>query len=181
MVSIHFFSVKADRAGPLVAARGLFYIHIKFKRGYLVQFKQEAHYVSKTSDRRRIGFVAKDKGRRCIQMFCYFVYDINGNLDFSGFVLLYGTQRFPNKVSQLSLIQSFAFSQCFYPPVSYTHLDVYKRQEIDHVVRNDDDIEKALDLVDREVLIKLLGIEQEICSQCRVIWKKMQRRRLRRG
>ena len=54
-------------------------------------------------------------------------------------------------------------------------------QEIDHVVRNDDDIEKALDLVDREVLIKLLGIEQEICSQCRVIWKKMQRRRLGRG
>ena len=54
-------------------------------------------------------------------------------------------------------------------------------QEIDHVVRNDDDIEKALDLVDREVLTKLLGIEQEICSQCRVIWKKMQRRRLGRG
>ena len=75
--------------------------------------------------------------------------------------------------------------------VSYTHLDVYKRQdpvfrsellqEIDHVVRNDDDIEKALDLVDREVLIKLLGIEQEICSQCRAIWKKMQKRRLERG
>ena len=54
-------------------------------------------------------------------------------------------------------------------------------QEVDHVVRNDDDIEKALDLVDREVLIKLLGIEQEICSQCSVIWKKMQRRRLGRG
>ena len=54
-------------------------------------------------------------------------------------------------------------------------------QEIDHAVRNDDDIEKALDLVDREVLIKLLGIEQEICSQCRAIWKKMQRRRLGRG
>ena len=54
-------------------------------------------------------------------------------------------------------------------------------QEIDHVVRNDDDIEKALDLVDREVLTKLLGIDQDVCSQCRGIWKKMQRRRLGRG
>lgn len=54
-------------------------------------------------------------------------------------------------------------------------------QEIDHIVRSDDNIEKALDLVDREVLIKLLGIEQEICSQCRIIWKKMQKRRLGRG
>ena len=54
-------------------------------------------------------------------------------------------------------------------------------QEIDHVVRSDDNIEKALDLVDHEVLIKLLGIDQDICSQCRVIWKKMQKRRLGRG
>ena len=54
-------------------------------------------------------------------------------------------------------------------------------QEIDRVVRNDDDIEKALDLVDQEVLIKLLGVDQDICSQCRVIWKKMQKRRLGRG
>ena len=54
-------------------------------------------------------------------------------------------------------------------------------QEIDHIVRNDDDIEKALDLVDHEVLIKLLGIDQDICSQCRIIWKKMQKRRLGRG
>lgn len=54
-------------------------------------------------------------------------------------------------------------------------------QEIDQIVRGDDDIEEALDLVDREVLIKLLGIEQEICSQCRAIWKKMQKRRLGRG
>jgi hypothetical protein len=45
-------------------------------------------------------------------------------------------------------------------------------KEIDHVVRNDDDIEKTLDLADREVLTKLLGIDYQICSQCRVIWKK---------
>ena len=54
-------------------------------------------------------------------------------------------------------------------------------QEIDHIVRNDDNIEKALELVDHEVLIKLLGIDQDICSQCRIIWKKMQKRRLGRG
>lgn len=53
-------------------------------------------------------------------------------------------------------------------------------KEIDRVVRNGDDIEKALDLVDREVLVKLLGIDADICSQCRGIWKKMQKRRLGR-
>ena len=53
-------------------------------------------------------------------------------------------------------------------------------KEIDRVVRNGDNIEKALDLVDREVLVKLLGIDADICSQCRGIWKKMQKRRLRR-
>ena len=54
-------------------------------------------------------------------------------------------------------------------------------QEIDHIVRSDDNIEKALDLVDREVLIKLLSIDRDICFQCRIIWKKMQKRRLGRG
>lgn len=53
-------------------------------------------------------------------------------------------------------------------------------KEIDRVVRNGDNIEKALDLVDREVLVKLLGIDADICSQCRGIWKKMQKRRLGR-
>ena len=53
-------------------------------------------------------------------------------------------------------------------------------KEIDRVVRNGDEIEKALDLVDREVLVKLLGIDADICSQCRGIWKKMQKRRLGR-
>lgn len=53
-------------------------------------------------------------------------------------------------------------------------------KEIDRAVRNGDNIEKALDLVDREVLVKLLGIDADICSQCRGIWKKMQKRRLGR-
>lgn len=52
---------------------------------------------------------------------------------------------------------------------------------IDSVVRNDENIEAALDIVDRELLVNILGIEPEICCKCRTIWKKMQKRRLGRG
>ncbi len=52
---------------------------------------------------------------------------------------------------------------------------------IDFVVCNDENIEKALDVVDEELLIKSLKIDPEICYRCRAIWKKMQRRRLGRG
>ena len=52
---------------------------------------------------------------------------------------------------------------------------------IDSVVRNGEDIEVALDVVDEKLLVKTLGIDSEICRKCRVIWKKMQRRRLGRG
>ena len=52
---------------------------------------------------------------------------------------------------------------------------------IDTVVRNGEDIETALNIVDEELLVKTLGIDSEICRKCRVIWKKMQRRRLGRG
>ena len=51
---------------------------------------------------------------------------------------------------------------------------------IDFVVRNGEDIEVALDVVDEELLVKKLGIDPEICRKCREIWKKLQRRRLRR-
>lgn len=53
--------------------------------------------------------------------------------------------------------------------------------KIDKIVRNNDDIEKALDIVDQEVLVKLLKIEPGICKCFRSIWKKMQSRRLGRG
>lgn len=52
---------------------------------------------------------------------------------------------------------------------------------IDSVVRNDEDIEIALNIVDEELLVKTLGIDPEICRKCRAIWKKMQRRRLGRS
>lgn len=54
-------------------------------------------------------------------------------------------------------------------------------KRIDAIVREDDDIEKALDIVDKEILVDVLGIETEWCEKCRAIWKKMQRRRLGRG
>ena len=54
-------------------------------------------------------------------------------------------------------------------------------EEVDRIVRNDEDIEKALDLVDQEILINLLKITPDICKRFRLIWKKMQKRRLGRG
>lgn len=53
--------------------------------------------------------------------------------------------------------------------------------EIDRIVRLDEDIEKALDLVDNEILVNILGIDKEICKRFRDIWKKLQKRRLGRG
>lgn len=52
---------------------------------------------------------------------------------------------------------------------------------IDSVVRADENIEKALDMVDKELLVNTLGVEPEICNECRIIWKKLQARRLGRG
>ena len=54
-------------------------------------------------------------------------------------------------------------------------------KRIDAIVREDDNIEKALDIVDKEVLIDRLEINIEWCEKARIIWKKMQRRRLSRG
>jgi len=54
-------------------------------------------------------------------------------------------------------------------------------QEIDKIIRLDDNIERVLDLVDKEIIINLLGVDQTVCIACRKIWKKMQKRRLKRG
>lgn len=60
-----------------------------------------------------------------------------------------------------------------------------KKQEllskIDVIVRENRNIEDALDLVDEAILIKHMGIAQETCSSCRNIWRKLQARRLGRG
>ena len=54
-------------------------------------------------------------------------------------------------------------------------------QRIDGIVRKDDDIEAALDIVDQEILVDMLGIDPTWCAQCRAIWRKLQKRRLGRG
>ena len=54
-------------------------------------------------------------------------------------------------------------------------------ERIDTIVRNDENIEVALDLVDQRLLVEVLGIDKNICISCRQIWKKMQKRRLGRG
>lgn len=53
--------------------------------------------------------------------------------------------------------------------------------QVDRIIRNGESIELALDLVDREILVKELDINAQDCKVARTIWKKMQRRRLRRG
>lgn len=54
-------------------------------------------------------------------------------------------------------------------------------KEVDRIVREKEEIEKALDLVDREILQGYLHMEPEECTDARRIWKKMQRRRVRRS
>ncbi len=52
---------------------------------------------------------------------------------------------------------------------------------VDSFIRKGDDIEKVLDIVDNEILVSLLGIDDIMCKDARIIWKKMQKRRLKRG
>ncbi len=54
-------------------------------------------------------------------------------------------------------------------------------KKVDRIVRNGEDIEIALDLVDNEILVKHLQVDEDICEMARIIWKKMQHRRLKRG
>lgn len=54
-------------------------------------------------------------------------------------------------------------------------------KKVDTIVRNDENIEKALDLVDEEILISDLGLAKSLCNCARSVWKKLQTRRLGRG
>lgn len=69
------------------------------------------------------------------------------------------------------------------PKINYIDPSLSKSllKRVDEVIRNNQDIEIALDIVDKELLIKCLGIEPELCSESRKIWKKLQSRRLKRG
>ncbi len=54
-------------------------------------------------------------------------------------------------------------------------------RQVDGIIRLDDNIEKALDIVDKKILAAALGYDEKICQRARGIWKKLQTRRLKRG
>lgn len=53
--------------------------------------------------------------------------------------------------------------------------------EVDNIIKNNINIERALDIIDKKILVDIVGIDETICIKARMIWKKMQRRRLNRG
>lgn len=69
------------------------------------------------------------------------------------------------------------------PVINNLNSDVRKHllNQVDSVVRKKADIEIALDIVDKKLLVDILGIDYELCIKCRNIWKKLQKRRLGRG
>lgn len=48
-------------------------------------------------------------------------------------------------------------------------------------IRNGEDIESVLDIIDQEVLVNELHIKKPTCVACRKIWKTLQKRRINRG
>ena len=54
-------------------------------------------------------------------------------------------------------------------------------QRVDKIVRKDVNIEAALDIVDKDVLVEILGVDPNWCAICRSVWRKLQKRRLGRG
>lgn len=54
-------------------------------------------------------------------------------------------------------------------------------EKIDDIVRNNKNIEEALDIVDEAILVQFLSIDSKLCKECRSIWRKLQRRRLGRS
>ncbi len=54
-------------------------------------------------------------------------------------------------------------------------------KRVDAVIRQGDTIEKALDIVDKNILVAALGYDEKTCRMARGIWKKLQTRRLKRG
>ncbi|MBU3878631.1 N-6 DNA methylase [Faecalicatena sp. AGMB00832] len=54
-------------------------------------------------------------------------------------------------------------------------------KQVDQIIRKDEDIEQALDLVDENILVTEVGVSKETCENARKIWKKLQLRRLKRS
>lgn len=56
----------------------------------------------------------------------------------------------------------------------------YLIQEIDNNIRNNNDIESILDLIDQTILIEILGMDKEVVNHFRQIWTILKNRRLNR-
>lgn len=54
-------------------------------------------------------------------------------------------------------------------------------RQVDGIIRLGDNIEEALDIVDKKILVDALGYDGKMCQRARGIWKKLQARRLKRG
>ena len=52
---------------------------------------------------------------------------------------------------------------------------------VDEQIRKNTNIETILDVIDKEVLIKYLKMDVEVCKDFRNMWNKMKNRRLDRG
>ncbi len=71
----------------------------------------------------------------------------------------------------------------FVPKLDMVSMDKVREilKRVDQIIRKDETIEKALDIVDNEIMVKEVGIESELCKNARGIWRKLQGRRLKRG
>ena len=71
----------------------------------------------------------------------------------------------------------------FVPKLDMVPMDKVREilKSVDQIVRKDEEIEKALDIVDNEIMVREIGFESELCKNARGIWKKLQGRRLKRG
>jgi adenine-specific DNA methylase len=64
------------------------------------------------------------------------------------------------------------------PPPAYANTELAR--DVDLLLKADE-IEKALDVVDRHVLIDGLGLSPDVAAQCRSAWVALRDRRIRRG
>ena len=64
------------------------------------------------------------------------------------------------------------------PPPVYASTEL--AQDVDLLLKANE-IEKALDMVDRQVLIERLGLSPDVVAQCRTAWSALRDRRKKRG
>lgn len=71
----------------------------------------------------------------------------------------------------------------YVPILDSIPIEIVKKtlKEVDNIIRKNENIEYALDFVDKIILIDFLKIKKTTCTAARKIWKKLQNRRLMRS